>query len=181
MRDSSSFLLSPLIRKVQGRPNTNWVLLTWILCFYYRSSVEFNSFLTLKYSASIWKIYMGHLATLCLFARHTMGTAWWKSLVWVPWPEALHVVLLLCPGARFYGTAIRWCWHSEFPSRGMVLTFPDCAGFLSFTRVRAGGDILQVRLGARPGPSFSDSSTDPGRSWGRPTEVLWHCICQEWC
>ena len=36
------FLLSPLTGKVQGRSNTNQVLLTGILCFYHRSSVEFN-------------------------------------------------------------------------------------------------------------------------------------------
>ena len=40
------FLLSPLTGKVQGRSNTNQVLLIGILCFYHRSSVELNKFLT---------------------------------------------------------------------------------------------------------------------------------------
>ena len=50
------FLLSPLTGKVQGRSNTNQVLLIGILCFYHRSSVEFNKFLTLHFSKSTWKI-----------------------------------------------------------------------------------------------------------------------------
>ena len=44
------FLLSPLTGKVQGRSNTNQVLLIGILCFYHRSSVELNKFLTLHFS-----------------------------------------------------------------------------------------------------------------------------------
>ena len=50
------FLLSPLTGKVQGRSNTNQILLTGILCFYHRSSVEFNKFVTLHFSISTWKI-----------------------------------------------------------------------------------------------------------------------------
>ena len=45
-------------------PNTNWVLLIGMLCFYHRSSVELNSFLTLNYSASIWKNY-NHVVLHC--------------------------------------------------------------------------------------------------------------------
>ena len=57
MRDIAAVsLLSPLTGKVQGRSNTNQVLLIGILCFYHRSSVAFNKFLTLHFSISTQKI-----------------------------------------------------------------------------------------------------------------------------
>ena len=47
-----------------------------------------------------------------------------EELVWVPWPETLYIILLLCPRKNFYKTTIRWFWHSEFPSQRKILTFP---------------------------------------------------------
>ena len=48
----------------------------------------------------------------------------------------LHIILLLCPRTKFYKTNIRWCWHSDFPSQRKILIFPNCTGFLNFTRIR---------------------------------------------
>ena len=58
------FLLSPLTGKVQGRPNTNYVLPNGILCLYRGSSLEFNLYLTLKFSIPIQAIYK-HYTIYC--------------------------------------------------------------------------------------------------------------------
>ena len=50
----------------------------------------------------------------------------------------------------FYKTTIRWRWHLEFPSQRKILTFPNCTGFLNFTRIRTSRDILRVQLSAQP-------------------------------
>ena len=41
------------------------------------------------------------------------------------------------------------CWHLEFPSQRKILTFPNCTGFLNFTRIRTSRDILRVQLSAQ--------------------------------
>ena len=36
------------------------------------------------------------------------------------------------------------------PSQRKILTFPNCTGFLNFTRIRTSRDILRVQLSAQP-------------------------------
>ena len=43
------------------------------------------------------------------------------------------------------------------------IDFPNCTGFLNFTRIRTSRDILRVQLSAHQA-SFSDSNTNPNRS-----------------
>ena len=64
----------------------------------------------------------------------------------IPWLETLQIILLLCPRTKLYKTTIRWYWHSEFPSQRKILTFPNCTGFLNFTKIRTSRDILRVRF-----------------------------------
>ena len=38
----------------------------------------------------------------------------------------------------------------EVPSQRKILTFPNCTGFLNFTRIRTSRDILRVQLSTQP-------------------------------
>ena len=50
------------------------------------------------------------------------------------------------PRTKFCKTTIRRCWHSEIPSQRKIVTFPNCTGFLNFTRICTSRDIHVLRV-----------------------------------